>query len=1038
MTAKYQAGDLVQIVATGDVVTISAVTPTARQVYYMVFRDGRKYRYKESELIPFVDREAAIAGKMRDGSFANAESFQKYAYYRLFSESREGNLLSYQGNRIIFNPFQYKPLLKFLSIESDERLLIADEVGVGKTIEAGIILDELTSRGDLQPNDPILIVCPSILCEKWRNELRSKFLMGDFYIHDGKSLSLSLQDVIDSGRMSYPHAIASEQLIRGDRYRKLLRECLERRGEPFLGMLVIDECHHYRNPGTNTHKVGRLLSACSERVVMLSATPFNLRSDDLYNQLHMLDPALYQDPKEFAQLLDQVREVNQAIACVVRGDEDSRRELVGHLATLKHLPGPDTPLSGEVAHAQEMLESGTPLTPAERVSLQRSLDSLNPLATSFTRTLKRDALEHRVTRQAMTLEVHFTQREREVYDSFLSTNLQRYKMLGISERAFGLILNGLERIAASSLAALERNVRGFARMSDEEFAEMLSGGFEVSIPEARALRLLLQESYQELLGKIRMIGNEDSKYDTFKRLLEDIQESSTDNQRVIVFSFYTETLKYLRRRLAKDGYRVALMYGKTPDQTPKDQRDEDGFKILGRQDIMAAFEEGRYDILLLSEVGGEGLDFQFCSSLINYDLPYNPMRIEQRIGRIDRMGQEADKILIGSLCIEGTIDVVINRVLLSRISEATDLVGELEPIIAQELEELNGLMVTREFSEEELARREREIELRIEKERQTREEFDEVRYELVNDKGFRDEFEDSVRRSRISPRESLMLTLCFLKKESGCWCKPESETAATIHVTKGMCERIRDYDRRMALGKAGEELRAIVSADGELAIDFNGDEAYSGRSRVFFKPSGAWIHFLLDYIRALEPDGREDLFRASLRADALSWIAKGRYWLFVYEMEFDGFAKTTTYEYILTDLSGVKGFCLDDSQWKELLAGVTNSRSRQEDGLEQYDDARFCAEDLAESKKDELVADASGRNNIKILSRIRAIENLSTIRARELESELIGARGKEEERIRKALAREQSKASEKISILKEKMAYVGTYTLDAVCLLDVS
>ena len=141
------------------------------------------------------------------------------------------------------------------------------------------------------------------------------------------------------------------------------------------------------------------------------------------------------------------------------------------------------------------------------------------------------------------------------------------------------------------------------------------------------------------------------------------------------------------------------------------------------------------------------------------------MRIEQRIGRIDRMGQKADKIFIGNLCIENTIDVVINRVLLSRISSAEDLVGEMEPIITREMAEINELIITNGFAPEALKKREREIELRIEKERQTRQEFDEVRYELVNDKGFREEFEDSIKKSRISPSDLLRFTYCFLNKE---------------------------------------------------------------------------------------------------------------------------------------------------------------------------------------------------------------------------------------------------------------------------------
>lgn len=1037
MEAKYRAGDLVQIAATGDIVTISAVSPGMRQVYYMVFRDGRKYRYKESELVPYVDREAGIIDKLRDGDFANADSFQKYAYYRLFSESSDANLLSYQGNRIIFNPFQYKPLLKFLSIDSDERLLVADEVGVGKTIEAGIVIDELVTRGEIGQNDVILIVCPSILCMKWQSELRTKFLMDDFYVHDGKSLSFALGDLIETGRMPYPHAIVSEQLIRGEKYRSLLRDCLDKQGEPFIDMLVVDECHHYRNPGTNTHRVGLLLSMCSERVLMLSATPFNLRSDDLFNQLHMLNPALFQDPREFDQLLGQVRVVNQAITRAAGDDEESMRELAGYLAALRPMAGADNPLSEEITRAQGLVGSVGKLATSERVRLQRTLELLNPLSTSLTRTLKRDALQHRVTRETMTLEVRFTDRERDVYDSFLATNLQRYRMLGISERAFGLILNGLERIAASSLAALERNVRGFIGLSDEALVQMLCDGDGVCSADVRALRKLLQESYSELLAKIKTLGGEDSKYDAFRRLVEDIRDSSGDNGRVIVFSFYTETLKYLRRRLVRDGYRVALMYGRTPEHTSSDQRDEDGFRVYGRQDIMNAFEGGRFDILLLSEVGGEGLDFQFCSSLVNYDLPYNPMRIEQRIGRIDRMGQEADKILIGNLCIAGTIDVVINRVLLERISEASDLVGELEPIIAQGMEEINKLMVTRELTDDELARREREIELRIEKERQTREEFDEARYELVNDRGFRDEFEDSVARSRVTPRESLMFTHCFLKKENGCWCKPEGETSATIHVSKAMCERIRKYYRKMAFGKAGEELRAIVESGGDLQIEFDGDVAYGDKGAVFFKPAGTWTRFVIDYMRAIEADGQEDVFHACIKAEDLPEIGRGGYWLFAYEMEFGGFATSRTYEYVLVgnEVGDVRS--LDDVQRKSLFLHVANSRPSAGVDLASYDDARFRADDLAETRKDELVAEASGRNSVKILSRIRAVERLSEVRTRELQDELIGATGRDEERIRKAILREQGKAAEKVRALKERMAYVGAYTLDSVCWLDV-
>ena len=284
----------------------------------------------------------------------------------------------------------------------------------------------------------------------------------------------------------------------------------------------------------------------------------------------------------------------------------------------------------------------------------------------------------------------------------------------------------------------------------------------------------------------------------------------------------------------------------------------------------------------------------------------------------DRMGQKSDKIIIGNLCIENTIDVVINRILLSRIAAATDLVGEMEPIIAQGLAKINELIITKEFTEAELLKREKEIEQRIEKAKQTREEFDEARYELVNDKGFRDEFEADIKKSRVSPRESLLFTYSFLKKENGCSLKIISETSGIIHVSKDICERIRSYIKRMNLGKRGEELQALVNSGGDLLIDFDGDAAYANKEAVFFKPAGAWIHFAIDYLRALNTENYEDLFYATIKEKDVDELKKGRFWIFSYEMEFDGFFDARSYEYII---------CQEDEvveSWKRFFNRGTN------------------------------------------------------------------------------------------------------------------
>lgn len=1037
MGTLFKAGDLAQIKTTGEVVTISSVSKVMNRDFYLVYKNGKKNRYREDELIPHVDRELELMNKINDGNFANAEAFQKYVYYRRFSESKEGNLYSYQGNKIIFNPFQYKPLLKFLGPESDERLLVADEVGVGKTIESGIIIDELIARGDIKPNDAIMIVCPSVLCTKWKKELRNKFSLDDFYIHDGKSLEFLLNEIKDSGKIYYTHSIVSEQLFRGKKYQELLKKCLEEKGEAFLSLLIVDECHHYRNPGTNTNKFGSLLSLCSERVVMLSATPFNLRSEDFYNQLHMLNPMMFSEQSIFDQLLNQIRCVNKSIALLKRDDVDARSELISNVEQLKIIAEKNQFIFTEFNDVYTKILNGCVLTTKEKVDFEKILEKLNPISSSFTRTLKRDAIEHRVTRETMTLEVHYTPEEAAVYNSFLETNLQRYRMLGISERAFGLILNGLERIAASSIVALEKNVNKFINMKTEAFINEIYEDEEIDAKSANIMIQLLKDSYSNLMAKIKCLGKIDSKYDTFRQLIENVQNACGDNKRIIVFSFFTETLKYLRRRLVEDGYSVALMYGKTPEDTPNEQKDEDGFPVIGRSDIMKDFENGKYEILLVSEVGGEGLDFQFCSALINYDLPYNPMRIEQRIGRIDRMGQESDKIIIGNLCIENTIDVVINRVLLSRIADATDLVGDMEPIIAQGLVEINELILTKEFTPEELQKREQEIAQRIEKAKQTREEFDEGRFELVNDKGFRDEFEDRIKESRISPHESLLFTYSFLKKENGCSFKVISETSGLIHVSKDMCEKIRVYTKKMNLGKSGEELQALINNGGELLVDFDGNTAYYNKEAVFFKPSGAWIHFVIAYLKALNSENPDNLFYVNVKQEYINNLTKGRFWLFSYEMEFDGFFDTKTYEYLVCKEDASEMRVLDETEKKALFQNVKVAKKPENLILDKFEEVMMNAEDLAEQRKEEIAQDAIGRNSVKIGSRIEALRNLSEIRVKNMENELIGTSGKEEERLRRAIEREKKKTADKIKILEDKLKYIGTYSLDAICLLDV-
>lgn len=1038
MKAKYKIGDTVQITNTNQIGTITKVSESSRGIAYYIMVGERKKRYREEDLSPYVDIEDSIFSDFESKSFGNADQFRQYVYYRQFSEAQEKNIYSHQGNKLIFNPFQYKPLLKFLGTDSDERLLIADEVGVGKTIETGIILDELLARGDLKDRDSILVVCPNILCQKWQDELREKFQMDDFQILSSKDLQFLLSRIKDGSRSSVLHGIVSEQLIRSERYQFMLEECREALGEPFIKFLVIDECHHYRNQKTNTHKTGALLSRCSERVVMLSATPYNLKSSDLYYQLHMLNPALFPEEKVFDELTSQIRKVNQCIFMLHEGKGIQDGKLLKYVDDLYPLANHNEVILRELGLLRHQLITGSKITSSDVAKYDNALNMLNPIASSFTRTLKRDAIEHRVTRDVRTAEVHLTEAEADIYQDFVDISMLRHELNGVSERAFGLIANGLERIAASSVVALERNILHFMGDGNQEAEDSLENDLEMDEETSSIMKSILHEKYAGLLKQIHDLEGADSKYDALKYLIDNIRSASPDNHRIIIFSFYVGTLKYLRKKLTQEGYSVALMYGGTPLESPKRRMiDEDGFLIRGRMELMHAFKEGEFDILLASEVGGEGLDFQFCTALINYDLPYNPMRIEQRIGRIDRMGQLSDKIIIGNLCIDNTIDMVINSVLLSRIADATDLIGDLEPIITQEMEEINQMILRKELTPEELIKREKELSARIEKERITREEFDRQRFELVNDSGFRGEFEDAIKNSRINPRDSLLFTTAFLKGINGCWGKTISSTSMQIHLSKELKDRLSVFYRKMDSGTGGKEIALIKDAKNDPIISFEGDDAYYHPDYIFIKPSGAWIHFMIDYLKNRNMEEERRLFHASVKRNFADRLNGGTYLVFVYEYEFVGFRETTMTSYVMVDRSDNKAVFLSDMQWSEIVHNIYGEKNPISITIEDVEDARFIADEMSDEELEKIHQEMTEKNDIKIISRIKAIQSLSDIHIREKMEELEDADESRKEKIMRAIEKERKRTREKLDILEKRRNLTYSSSLQGLCVLDV-
>ena len=374
---------------------------------------------------------------------------------------------------------------------------------------------------------------------------------------------------------------------------------------------------------------------------------------------------------------------------------------------------------------------------------------LNTLSHVFTRTKKREVQKYFPTRRARPVLVDFTAREREFYKAVGDWAAAEYGEQGFGGRGF--VTTMFQRQAASCLPAMGRKLResvlfGKVTIDEDEQAdleldgELAPSGVDLDEPAATAL--------DRLHGAWRSYDGVDTKYERFRESLEAMFADGTT--KVLVFSFFRGTIDYLAERLAElrvNGapIRVLKLYG---------PMSSDARHVAVNQ---FRSEPGPV-VLLSSEVGSEGLDFQFCSAMVNYDLPWNPMRVEQRIGRLDRYGQDADLIMILNMVVEDTVEDRIFYRLYDRIEIFETSIGDLEAILGEmgdALRELQRDVMSRRLTRDEEERRTHQIADAIVRMQQEHEEFDkESRRFLGNDDVFMEQFTDIERARRyITPKE---------------------------------------------------------------------------------------------------------------------------------------------------------------------------------------------------------------------------------------------------------------------------------------------
>lgn len=676
-------------------VVSAAPTREAGETWYVVQFGASRESCRASHLRRFVE-SPDLATLLSSDSYGGPDAFRRHITAVKLKMQLTDTLYSYGASRTELYPYQFVPLLKFLS-SPYRRILIADEVGLGKTIEAGYLLQEELARGRLSR---VLVVCPASLRVKWQEELLNRF--GHRFDILDAAAARERVPLGDGERAGHPlRGIVSFQSIRTTRFIDEIASS----ASP-IDLLVVDEAHHCRNILTLQAQAVSALVDQADAVTFLSATPIQTSERNLFTLLHMLVPEEFPSEAGFEQRLRLNRPIVRAETLLRQKGADRLAAARESLKSLESEPDgaavTGNPLFRELLKA---LDADAPDTPARRVELQERLNPLNLLSSVFTRTKRRDVQLAVAHRKAFIPEARLTDAEREAYDSISDFLFEEYERRH-GDGAAGFILTTYQRQLASSLPAAVRKFRDAVQASGTDWdAEIETSETELDeAPGGDRYRPADDPQFREIVLGIDLgeLESGDTKYglllESLQHLFALVDSGERASRKLIVFSYFRRSLDYLERRLAADGFRCVRIDGSvksTPGNPDTDER---------QRRIVRFREDASIDIMLTSEVGSEGLDFQFCDAMVNWDLPWNPMVVEQRIGRIDRIGQKSPQITVVNLACKGTIEARILRRLYERIGIFEHSIGELEPILGDLVRDLERELFRPRLTEEEQIR----------------------------------------------------------------------------------------------------------------------------------------------------------------------------------------------------------------------------------------------------------------------------------------------------------------------------------------------
>ena len=601
----------------------------------------------EKDRIAFAPEEWTVY-RLPDGHcLPNARFLLRVEAWLLKLAHSHNKLLSLSNSRTRILAHQVECAYRIINAMG-KRFIIADEVGLGKTVEAGLVMKELEFRHGFRR---VLIVCPASLQLQWQQEMRSKF-NEEFLIMDGREMRRLL-----SSRRSVNPWLARDRVICSIDFIKT-RQSLKLLEGTRWDTVIVDEAHRLRHDGrrsTLAYEAARLIARKTEALLLLTATPFRGKLEELYHLVSLIDPCILGPFQTF-----------YCRYCIEGSDLSTLRERLAPILirrTKREIGGFTRRCARTVRFE---------LYPDERLLYD---ETSRYVAEEFNRALQRG---NRAVGLVMTVFQKLLDSSTRALAEALSRRIARLERLGDS-------------------ACIERVMRECAAddLLEEEDVDEAICGASIGSPEERQAEIRTLRRLVDLAARVRA----DKKAERLISLLADLKKRG--HRKFLIFTQFRTTQEFLARTLA--GFSVAVFHGSLT-------REE-------KEQAIARFRD-EAEILISTEAGGEGRNMQFCRILINYDLPWSPLRIEQRIGRIHRFGQTED-VFIYNFATKDTVAERVLAILMRKLRLFEESIGMPDVLLGEMEDELrlNSLFMEMAAGLRSGDAVDRELELRLERAR---------------------------------------------------------------------------------------------------------------------------------------------------------------------------------------------------------------------------------------------------------------------------------------------------------------------------------